>query len=172
MNYCTLARPVLAALLLASLSVAHAQSNAVLREVFRDLPGGTVADLTNSAKFIANAPDEENLLTALFEAPTDVLENYGQRLRALIKAPVSGNYTFWIASDDASDLYLSTDANPANKTRIAYVSGWTASRAWTTEANQQSAVRSLVARRRSISRTACHTDWARRLSQCNLPTRA
>ncbi len=145
MKYCKFARLILFALVLSSQPAARAQSNAVLREVFREIAGGTVFDLTNSAKFIANAPDEETLLTSLFEAPTDVLENYGQRLRALIKAPVTGNYTFWIASDDASDLYLSTDANPANKTRIAYVGAWTASRAWTTEANQQSAPRALVA---------------------------
>lgn len=145
MKYRNLARPLAAALLLILHPLLHAQSNGVLREVFKDLPGGTVFDLTNSAKFISNTPDEENILTSLFEAPTDVLENYGQRLRALIKAPVSGNYTFWIASDDASDLYLSTDASPASKTRIAYVAAWTASRNWTAEANQQSGPRALVA---------------------------
>ncbi len=145
MKNCTYARLVLVALIFSALPGVRAQSNAVLREVFRDIGGGTVADLTSSAKFIANTPDEENLLTSLFEAPTDVLENYGQRLRALITAPSSGQYTFWIASDDASDLFLSTDANPATKTRIAYVAAWTASREWTKEVNQQSAPISLVA---------------------------
>ena len=146
MKYCTFARLVLATLILVALPGARAQSNAVLREVFRDIGNGsTVFDLTNSAKFIANAPDEENLLTSLFEAPTDILEGYGQRLRAIVTAPASGQYTFWIASDDASDLYLSTDATPANRVRIAYVAAWTASRAWTTEANQQSALISLTA---------------------------
>jgi hypothetical protein len=145
MKHCTCARLIFVALILSALPGVRAQSNAVLREVFRDIPGGTVADLTSSAKFIANTPDEENLLTSLFEAPTDVLENYGQRVRALITAPSSGQYTFWIASDDASDLYLSTDANPATKTRIAYVAAWTASREWTKEANQQSAPITLAA---------------------------
>ena len=138
------ARLVLAALMLAAVPLAQAQSNGVLREVFRDIGGTAVADLTNSAKFIANTPDEESLLTSLFEAPTDVLESYGQRLRAIITAPAAGSYTFWIASDDASNLYLSTNTNPANMTRIAYVSGWTPSRAWTTEANQQSAAITLA----------------------------
>jgi len=145
MKFCHLPRLILAVSLYCALPDAHAQSNAVLREVFRDIAGGTVFDLTNSAKFISNTPDEETLLTSLFEAPTDVLENYGQRLRALITAPASGQYTFWIASDDASNLYLSTDATPANKTRIAYVAAWTASREWTKEVNQQSAPITLTA---------------------------
>ena len=135
----------LVALSLAILPNVRAQSNAVLREVFRDIGGATVADLTSSAKFIANMPDEETLLTSLFEAPIDVFENYGQRLRALITAPATGQYTFWIASDDASDLYLSTDANPANKTRIAFVASWTSSREWTKEPNQQSVPITLAA---------------------------
>ena len=143
------ARLWLAALFFAVLPLAQAQSNAVLREVFRDIgSGATVADLTSSAKFIANTPDEENLVTSLFEAPTDVLENYGQRLRALITAPSTGPYTFWVASDDASDLFLSTDATPANKARIASVASWTGSREWTKEANQQSAPISLTAGQR------------------------
>ena len=40
-----------------------------------------------------------------------------------VTPPTTGYYTFWIASDDNSELWLSTDANPANKVRIAYVGG-------------------------------------------------
>ena len=55
-----------------------------------------------------------------------------------------GAYTFWIASDDASDLLLSTNDNPANATRIAFVSEWTDSRQWTKFPSQRSASINLV----------------------------
>src|SRR5262249_6916088 len=61
------------------------------------------------------------------------------RCRALLLPPVTGNYVLWVSSDDASDLYLSSTENPANKTRIAFVSAWTSPREWSKEANQQSA---------------------------------
>ena len=113
-----------------------AQTAGVLREVWTGISGVTVADLTNHARF-PNQPDAESILTS-FEAPTDVDDDYGQRLQALVQAPVTGVYTFWIASDDASTLFLSTDSEPANKTVIASVPGWTSSRQWNKYAQQQS----------------------------------
>jgi hypothetical protein len=43
---------------------------------------------------------------------------------------------------------LSTDENPANKTRLAYVSGWTYARQWDKYTTQKSSAISLVAGRR------------------------
>lgn len=112
-------------------------ANGILREVYENIEGSTLQDLTNNAAFPSN-PTSENIITDYFEAPTDVLENYGQRLTAQIIAPTTGNYIFWIASDDASGLWLSTDETPANKRWIAGVSGWTPSRSWYVESGQQS----------------------------------
>ena len=81
----------------------------------------------------------------IFEAPTNIGSNFGSRFRGYLCAPTTGNYTFWIASDDHSELWLSTDADPANKVRIAYHTGWTSPRQWTKYATQQSAPISLVA---------------------------
>jgi hypothetical protein len=120
------------------------QINGVLREVYTGIPGNAVSDLTSHPSFPAN-PSFEEVITTGFEAPTDVLDEYGQRMSAYLIAPANGNYTFWIASDDNSVLYLSTDESPANKQAIASVPGWTASRAWTTYPEQQSAPVSLVA---------------------------
>jgi hypothetical protein len=41
-------------------------------------------------------------------------DNYGSSLSGWITPTVSGNYTFFLASDDSSELLLSTDSNPAN----------------------------------------------------------
>lgn len=113
-------------------------SQGLLREVYSGIPGVSVADLTGAAIF-PNSPTTKGYVTAAFEAPTDVLDNYGQRLRGYLVPPVTGNYTFWIASDDGSELWLSTDDTVGRRTRIASVSAWTGPREWAKEAGQQSA---------------------------------
>jgi len=72
-------------------------------------------------------------------------DGFGSRLTAYIVAPVTGEYTFWVASDDMGELYLSTDNDPANINRIAYVQYWTSPRKWDRYASQRSAKISLVA---------------------------
>ncbi|HHY86396.1 MAG TPA: hypothetical protein GYA07_12825 [Verrucomicrobia bacterium] len=120
-------------------ALAPGQTNGILREVWLNIGGGnSVADLTNNPAFPDN-PSFEEVLTTAFEAPTDVYDAYGQRLQALITAPETGNYTFWIASDDNSVLYVSTDDQPANKQLRAYVPEWTSPRQWNKFPGQQSA---------------------------------
>lgn len=46
-------------------------------------------------------------------------DNYGDSLSGWITPTVSGQYYFFLASDDASELFLSTDSNPANVVSIA-----------------------------------------------------
>ena len=122
----------------------RAQEHGILREVFSGIGGGSVADLTNSPAF-PNNPTTTNIVLTGFEAPSEVEDNYGQRMRGYISPPVSGKYTFWIASDDGSSLYLSTDSDPVNCRLISWVGAWTSSREWTKEANQQSVPITLVA---------------------------
>ena len=113
-------------------------ANGLLREVYEGIGGASVSDLTSAPSF-PNSPTSTGYVTDAFEAPTDILENYGQRLRGYLVPPVTGNYTFWIASDDGGELWLSATASPAERTRIATVNGWSSSREWTREPNQQSA---------------------------------
>jgi hypothetical protein len=110
----------------------------VLREWWENVPGTTINDLTSSANYPDN-PNSRVFLNKL-ETPTNFKDNYGQRLRGYILPPASGSYTFWIASDDISKLYLSTDENPANKIMIAGVNTYTGGREYTKEPNQHSAV--------------------------------
>ena len=49
-----------------------------------------------------------------WKVAVDWADNYGQRFWGWLKPPQTGDYTFWIAGDDAQQLWLSTDANPAN----------------------------------------------------------
>jgi len=123
------------------------QSNGVYREVYSGISGSTIPDLTNNAAF-PNSPTSTNFITDFFEAPQNIADNYGQRIRALITAPTTGTYIFWISSDDAGVLYLSSDETPNNKVLIANVSTFTSSRQWNKEANQQSVNIPLEAGRR------------------------
>lgn len=120
------------------------QAGSILREVFAGIGGSSLSDLTNNPAY-PNSPTSTSLITDFFETPVDSMDDYGQRLRATFVAPVTGNYTFWIASDDASTLFLSTDATPANSRPIASVTSWTPSRSWGSFPEQQSAPIRLVA---------------------------
>ena len=93
--------------LLEGSSINARAASGALREVYEGIGGVAVSDLTGHASYPAS-PTSESVVTS-FEAPTDVLENYGQRIRALITAPTTGNYTFWIASDDGGALYTRSD---------------------------------------------------------------
>jgi arabinogalactan endo-1,4-beta-galactosidase len=115
----------------------------VLFEWWTGIKGTSVSDLTSNKKY-PSKPSGYGLLTSI-EGQTNWKNNYGSRIRGHLLPPVSGDYTFWIASDANSELWLSTDANPANKTRIAYVSGGTDPNEWTKYAEQQSSAISLTA---------------------------
>jgi hypothetical protein len=132
-------------ILLASVSLT-AQTNGVLREVYGNIAGTSVANLTNAPAFPAN-PTAEAIESA-FEAPSNFADNYGQRMRALLQPPATGSYVFWIASDDNSALYLSSDEDPSHKRLIAAVNSWTSSREWTKEAGQRSSSVTLTNGRR------------------------
>jgi len=117
-------------------------SGTILREYWLNVTGGTVSSLTSNANY-PNSPTGSGPLTS-FEGPTNTADNYGSRVRGYVHPPITGAYTFWIASDDASDLLLSTNDSPANATRIAFVSEWTDSRQWTKFTSQRSASINLV----------------------------
>ena len=75
-----------------------------------DIPAGTAPTHTGR---VAN-----------FQSPIDRGDNLGTRLRAYVTAPTTGDYTFWVSSDDASQLFLSLDGNPDHRLPIASIAGW------------------------------------------------
>ena len=117
---------IIVALTLGIRPLAGQSSNGVLREVYLGIGGNTVAELIAAPSF-PGSPSLETIQPT-FEAPTEFAESYGQRMRALLLPPITGNYTFWIATDDGGALYLSTNEDPATKAQIATVNAWTSSR--------------------------------------------
>ena len=118
----------------------------ILREYWTGIPGMSVSDLTGNSNFPDNPSGSSE--PTLFEAPTNWANDYGTRMHGFVYPPTSGDYTFRIASDEKSELWLSTTADPADKTMIAYVPGYTGSREWTKYYEQRSSSITLTAGRK------------------------
>ncbi|HZG74217.1 MAG TPA: fibronectin type III domain-containing protein, partial [Paenibacillus sp.] len=114
-------------------------TGSIVREYWTGVAGGAVSSIP-----VTTTPSGTSTLTSL-EGPTDWANSYGTRIRGFLTPSTTGSYTFYVAGDDNAELWLSTDGNPANKSLIASVSGWTNSREWTKYTSQQSAAISLTA---------------------------
>ncbi len=131
---------------------ANAQTFGVYRQLWTGLStsDGSVNALTNTL-LNPNWPNTPNpaytQVFTSFETETNLLDGYGQRLRAFVVSPATGYYVFWIASGDNSSLSLSADESTTNKV-VCSVSSSTTVRQWTKEPNQMSAPMLLEAGRR------------------------
>jgi ELWxxDGT repeat protein len=117
-------------------------SGTILREVWNGIQGASVSYIP-----LNTAPQSTSYLN-IFEGPSNIGDHYGTRIRGYLCPPTTGNYVFWIASNDNSELWISTDGNPANKVKIASVTGGTGIREWTKYASQRSAPISLTLNQR------------------------
>ncbi len=118
------------------------QGQGLLRQVWYNC-SENLTTMTSKSTY-PNSPDMTGTLTE-FASPVDWADNYGQRLSGIIVPPVTGSYTFWICSDDYSELWLSTDETPGNKKRIAYLYGWAPVGNWENYGTQKSAAVTLTA---------------------------
>jgi len=116
---------------------ANASENGkLLRSVWTDT-GGSPDNLRESEDF-PDYPSKTELIANGFECPTDVADSYGQLVRGFVHPPATGNYTFWISSDDGSELWLSTSEDPKAKQKICFVREWTGPKEWTRSPEQKS----------------------------------
>ena len=118
----------------------------ILREYWTDLAGSAVVDLTSSARYPDNPSGRDYL--ANLEGPTSWADSYGTRLRGYVHPPTTGTYVFYIASDNDSQLWLSSDGSSENAAQIASVSGATSPRQWDKYPSQRSVPISLVGGRK------------------------
>src|SRR5688572_10760896 len=90
-------------------------------EVYTNITGSAVADLTASASF-PDAPGRVFYMPS-FDTRTvyrdDSHDNYGGRLSGFLTPTESAEYELFLRSDDASQLFISPDDNPANLQLIA-----------------------------------------------------
>ncbi len=85
----------------------------------------TIESLRSHPGFPDNPDGWELISDGTLRGPVDWRDSYGQRISGMMKAPKTGKYRFRIASDDDSELWLSTDDNPGNVQLIGQVLGWT-----------------------------------------------
>ena len=120
-------------------TTACSATGTILREEWDNISGNNISNIP-----LQTTPTSTSQLTS-FEGPLNIADKYGSRIRGYICPPQTGSYTFWIATDDDGELWLSTDDQPVNKVRIANVNGWTNYREWNKYPSQQSAVITLQA---------------------------
>ena len=102
-------------------------------------------DGTNCRPLFASFPDypyrpSGQEIRASFESPQNWGEYNFTRMRGWLHPKVTGEYRFWIASDNSAELWLSTDANPSNLRKIASLQRytWTDPHQWSKYPSQQS----------------------------------
>lgn len=93
--------------------------------------GATRANLEDPA---FSTPPTFTTYLGSFETPQGQGDNYAERVSGYFIPPQTTNYVFFVCSDDDSDLFLSTDATPANKHLIATETAWSNSREWLSSA--------------------------------------
>ena len=85
----------------------------LLYEQFNGNVGGNaIATLLANPKY-PNSPDIVSTLSTFATTP-DVAENYGGRVRGLFFPNVSGDWTFYLSSDDSSQLFLNPSGPDAS----------------------------------------------------------
>ncbi|MFN0128741.1 MAG: PA14 domain-containing protein [Verrucomicrobiales bacterium] len=112
------------------------------------IPGAYIFDLhrhLNSRGPLSN-PDSTNFIESLAVdcAPG---ERSGQRARGVLRAPKTGEYTFYVSGDEQSDFWLSDGPSPSRKRRLAYTTVGTGLRSWNDHPSQRSSVVQLEAGR-------------------------
>ncbi len=114
-------------------------------ETWTGIPGTTVFDLVNGTNNFTDTPGRTERLGSLLEAPYTMSQIYGSRMKGWLIPPVTDNYVFYIASDDAGELWLSSDYNPDNKVLICHQQWASGPRYWESSSEQKSTLIALVA---------------------------
>lgn len=117
-------------------------TGSITAEIWTGIPGRTLAELPIDRR------SDKTLELASFMLLEGLGENSGARLRGWLVPPASGDYEFFIASDDNGRLLLSTDDSPANAREIASVKDWTSPFEWARFPEQRSRPVRLESRRR------------------------
>ena len=105
------------------------ENQGLLRKYYRD---NSVKGLLAELKALPTFPDKPTSINIVddFESPSNIASRYGQTLEGYIVPSVTGDYQFWIASDDQSELLLSDSVSTKGLKRIAYNDSYTSEHEW------------------------------------------
>ncbi len=141
---CHFLTAIWAAILWLAATAPPTEAGVALKLEYDAITGNAVINLTTNSVF-PNSPTFYSVLASGLEEPVNFGDNFGAWTRGFIEAPQTGSYTFWIASDDDSELWLSSNEQPANLVKIAENVGAVGQYAYTVKPAQQSAPIALVA---------------------------
>ncbi len=111
-------------------------SPGVLRELWFNLPGDKIAALTHQ---ISRSIPPTNVSIIPQADSINMGDSYGARYTALLCVPKSGEYRFYLSSDDSSELWLGKDGSQRDLGCVATVNGYSGYREWHHQPNQISA---------------------------------
>jgi hypothetical protein len=120
-------------------------TGSILRECWTNVPGSyPLLGLMSNPRFPLH-PDSWDYLDR-FETRSNWGTNCAARICGYLQPPATGDYTFWISSQDG-DLYLSSDDDPQNRRWIAHAENVQPPQ-WNDSRGQQSAPITLKAGRK------------------------
>ena len=107
---------------------AEAAQLGLTRLLYLDRGGASISDFYAGPRGQANFPATpapfgglplESGRVSKFETPPDLADSYGVVLAGYLAPSQPGWYTFYLCADNEGELWLSTDDNPANSSRVA-----------------------------------------------------
>ncbi|MBN2314312.1 MAG: hypothetical protein JXM79_10305 [Sedimentisphaerales bacterium] len=99
-----------------------------IAERWENIGGDDLDNLKNDDRF-PNDPDITEVVTAFSWNGPDA-DDYGGRIHSWLYAPATGDYTFWLNSDNQGELWLSIDDDSSNVRLIAQESSYTNFDVW------------------------------------------
>lgn len=109
---------------------ANFREGSLRRQYWTGLKGDSVDDLRNSLRY-PNQPDGVDEIPGAeavsWHTPRTNLswgDHYGQRISGWMRPPITGEYVFFLSSDDRSEFWLSRDHRPENLELLALVEDW------------------------------------------------
>ncbi|MHC4204600.1 MAG: PA14 domain-containing protein, partial [Planctomycetota bacterium] len=116
------------------------QTGTILIEWWTGIEGGDINNLLYHPDYPENPHGSDSLTT--FElvqgSISNLVDEYGAQIRGYFHPPQTGEYTFWIISDDESQLSLSTQGSVSHAKVIARSIRTSQMENWTRYAGQQS----------------------------------
>lgn len=94
-------------------NVRNTHPGALTHEIWWNVPGDRTASLDTQPRLLQ--PADVLTLAPRASGAENQRENYAQRLRGYLTAPITGTYTFWAAGDDQVDFFLSTSERQFDK---------------------------------------------------------
>jgi len=97
-------------------------------ERWENISGTALSGLTSDPRYPNNPTVTETVTRFAWDGPNT--DNYGARIHGCLYVPATGDYTFWLNTDDNGELWLSTDDDPANMSVIARETSYTNLNIW------------------------------------------